>query len=164
MQNMFESIRVYDGKESVHSCFLSRNEIEFVVSSSKFKQLHAKVFGNVYNLSRSRYKDKALVYCPQNYRDFILFLKGMIVDKDIKVVYMHLGSLLMHDYENKTNAYIPEEIENGGKFLIEYAAEVLKDTSLTKEDQIANKEKFIKKCNQILKTYEVERVSQIKTV
>ena len=148
--NKFQYVRVFEEDLDTHSCFQTKNRIEFVVNSNKRQQFLTRVFGNLYNIGTSRYHDGLMVYRPQDYRDFLMFLHEMKVEDQDFIVYKMVGGPQQILSNNKVTFYEHKKVKNGAEFLIRCAAECLKDVSLSEEEWIEKKTKFISKCNDIL--------------
>lgn len=148
--NKFDYVRIFDENLETHSCFQTKNKIEFVVNSSKRQQFLTRLFGNLYNVGTSRYHDGLMVYRPQDYRDFLTFLHEIKVENgNINVFKMVSGPQQILS-NNKVTFYDHKKVKNGAKFLINCAAECLRDMSLSETEFEEMKSKFINKCIEIL--------------
>ena len=147
--NKFEYVRIFEEDLETHSCFQTKNKIEFVVNKSKCQQLLTRLFGNLYNVGTSRYHDGLMVYRPQDYRDFLTFLYEIKVENDDINVYEMIGGAQQILSNNKVTFYEHKKVKNGAEFLINCAAECLKDSSLSAEENEEIKAKFIAKCIEI---------------
>ena len=158
--NKFDCVRIFDEDVETHSSYQHKNRIEFVVNKSKFQQVITRVFGSLYNIGRSRYNDGLMVYCPQDYRDFLTFLQEMKVeDKQINVFKMVNGAQQFLS-NNRVTFYEHKKVKNGVKFLIKCAAEYLKDASLSFEENEEKKAKFIVKCSEVLENMGINADSE----
>ncbi|MBR6778531.1 MAG: hypothetical protein IKM43_00040 [Clostridia bacterium] len=139
----FDSVRIFEKDMPVRFGFQTKNRIEFVVSKSKLQQFKAKMFGDIYNVGTSRAHDGLMVYRPQSYKDFLLFLQSVnIENKDISVYKM----------EKLANqpTYDTKLIENGLERLMNFAKKYYLDTYLSEEEKENAQKLFVKKCYKIL--------------
>ena len=151
---MFESVRIYDGCSQRTSMYRERDEIEFVFTPDIPTQLHARVFGNVYNLAKSRCDDQVLVYCPQDYRDFLTFLKKLKCSSTKGVKVYKIKS------DNKQVSTASAE-QHDVHYLIQFAANLLIDKTLSAQEKEEKKTKFINRCYSMLQEITSQTSAQI---
>ena len=154
MELEFESARLYYDVDDERI----KNGIEFVLKDDSDRAYVVNSLKYPNRIFRSKYGDNSPVYIPTDYKEFIDCLKSTeyserIDDINLTVINADEDSdccdLSDSDYWSEDTSIVCPGYSGIG--LCEYAAEALVDENLDDDIQDDLKEKFLNRCNKILR-------------